>query len=183
MCQSNSDESVAFCSHSSPQTSVLDGTVETRSSEVITPVLSLLICRAWILHCGHGWVGHSMTALQTQVQQTKSDGVTILLYCHHCLSSMSAKTYLLTYLDLDPTVHLGTSGDEKSPFLTVTGDPAGSMPADTHLFQVLFKVIRHGFFCIPIFLLPSSGTQCCMGGSAMNYFVSGDIRSHIIVPS
>ena len=29
---------------------------------------------------------------------------------------------------------LGASGDEKPPSITVTGDPAGSMPADTHLF-------------------------------------------------
>ena len=39
-----------------------------------------------------------------------------------------------TYLDLGPSVPLGASGDEKSPSITVTGDPAGSMPADTHLF-------------------------------------------------
>ena len=40
----------------------------------------------------------------------------------------------LTYLDLGPPVPLGASGDEKPPSITVTGDPAGSMPADTHLF-------------------------------------------------
>ena len=39
-----------------------------------------------------------------------------------------------TYLDLGPPVPLGASGDEKPPPITVTGDPAGSMPADTHLF-------------------------------------------------
>ena len=40
----------------------------------------------------------------------------------------------MTYLDLGPPVPLGASGDEKPPSITVTGDPAGSMPADTHLF-------------------------------------------------
>ena len=32
----------------------------------------------------------------------------------------------------------GTSGDEKPLHITVTGDPAGSMPANTHLFPVFF---------------------------------------------
>ena len=45
----------------------------------------------------------------------------------------------LLFLDLVPPVPLGASGDEKSPSFTVTGDPAGSMPADTHLFQVFLK--------------------------------------------
>ena len=44
----------------------------------------------------------------------------------------------ITYLELGQPVPLGTSGDEKSPSLTVTGDPAGSMPANTHLFQIFF---------------------------------------------
>ena len=38
-----------------------------------------------------------------------------------------------------PSVLLGASGDEKPPSITVTGDPASSMPADTHLFQVCFE--------------------------------------------
>ena len=42
----------------------------------------------------------------------------------------------VTYLDLGSPVPLGASGDEKSPSITVSGDPAGSMPADSHLFQV-----------------------------------------------
>ena len=46
---------------------------------------------------------------------------------------------IFLYLDLGPPVPLGASGDEKSPSLTVTGDPADSMPADTHLFQVFFE--------------------------------------------
>ena len=41
---------------------------------------------------------------------------------------------LRAYLDLGPPVPLGASGDEKSPSLTVTGDPVGSMPAVTHVF-------------------------------------------------
>ena len=45
----------------------------------------------------------------------------------------------LTYLDLGPPVPLGASGDEKPPCITVTGDPAGSMPADTHLLLVFFE--------------------------------------------
>ena len=45
----------------------------------------------------------------------------------------------LTYLDLVPPVPLGASGNEKSPSITVAGDPAGSMPTDTHLFQVFFE--------------------------------------------
>ena len=40
----------------------------------------------------------------------------------------------LTYLDLGYPVPLGASGDEKPPSITVTGDPAGSMPSDTHLY-------------------------------------------------
>ena len=53
-------------------------------------------------------------------------------------------------------VPLGASGDEKSPFLAITGDPAGSMSADTHLFQVFFEST------LPCLLRPftlSSGTQ------------------------
>ena len=45
--------------------------------------------------------------------------------------------YKVSYLlSLGPPVPLGASGDEKSPSLTVTGDPAGSMAADNHLFRV-----------------------------------------------
>ena len=43
------------------------------------------------------------------------------------------------YLDLGPPVPLGELVDEKPPSITVTGDPAGSMPAVTHLFQVFFE--------------------------------------------
>ena len=48
--------------------------------------------------------------------------------------------FILTIISLRAQpVLLGASGDEKSPSLVVTGDPAGSKPADTHLFQVFFE--------------------------------------------
>ena len=43
-------------------------------------------------------------------------------------------TILLIDLDLGPPVPLGASGDERPQSITVTGDPSGFMPADTHLF-------------------------------------------------
>ena len=51
-------------------------------------------------------------------------------------SLCSAFSSLQSYFDLGPPVPLGASGDEKPPSITVTGDPVGSMPANTHLFQV-----------------------------------------------
>ena len=60
--------------------------------------------------------------------------VRILYYVYICLSF-----HILIYIDLGPPVPLGASGDEKSPSVSVTGDPAGSMPADTHLFQVFVE--------------------------------------------
>ena len=64
-------------------------------------------------------------------------------------------------MDLVPPVPLGASGDEKSLPVSFTGDPAGSMPADIHLFQVFLECASP---CVlqppsPLFLLPSSGTQ------------------------
>ena len=60
--------------------------------------------------------------------------VRMLYYVYICLSF-----HILIYIDLGPlSVPLGASDDEQSPSLTVGGDPAGSMPADTHLFQVFF---------------------------------------------
>ena len=70
-----------------------------------------------------------------------------------------ALSYILTYLVLGPPVPLEASGDEKYPFLTVTGDPAGSMPADTHLTQVFFTGASPCLLWPPLFLLPSSDTQ------------------------
>ena len=51
-------------------------------------------------------------------------------------SSRENKVLYSTHLDLAtcPRVPLRASGDEKSRSLTVTGDPAGCMPADNHLF-------------------------------------------------
>ena len=64
------------------------------------------------------------------------------------------KTYL------GPPVPLGASGDEKPPSITVTGDPAGSMPPATPISsRSSLKVLRHVFFGLPLFLLPSTGTQ------------------------
>ena len=64
-----------------------------------------------------------------------------------------------TFLDLGPPVPLGASGDEKPPSITVTGDPVGSMPADTHLFQVFFEGASPCLLRPPPVLLTSSGTQ------------------------
>ena len=68
--------------------------------------------------------------------------------------SCSLFTYLASYLGLP--VPLGESAVEKSPSVSVTGDPAGSMPADTHLFQVFTMSSSP-----PPFLLPSSGILLC----------------------
>ena len=54
---------------------------------------------------------------------------------------------------------LGASGDEKAPSVSVTGDPAGSIPADTQLFQVFYEGASSYLLQPPLFLLPSSGTQ------------------------
>ena len=63
------------------------------------------------------------------------------------------------YLDLGPPVPFGALGNEKSPSVSVTGDPAGPMPADTYLFQVFFEGASPCLLQPPIFLLSSSGTQ------------------------
>ena len=71
---------------------------------------------------------------------------------------------ICTYLDLGPLVPLGASGDEKSPSIMVTGDPAGSMPANSHLFQVFFEGAPPCFLRPPplssaVFWHP---VHCCM---------------------
>ena len=67
----------------------------------------------------------------------------------------------ITYLelDLDLLVSLEASGDEKSPSVTVTGNPACSMPADTHLFQVFFQCTSPFLLLPPPLTSASSGTQ------------------------
>ena len=70
--------------------------------------------------------------------------------------------FILTIISLlAQPVLLGASGDEKSPSLVVTGDPAGSKPADTHLFQVFFESTLPCLFRPPppLILLSSSATQ------------------------
>ena len=54
----------------------------------------------------------------------------------HDLEKQEAKLvrkFTLFTLNLGPPVPLGASGDGKSPSISVTGDPAGSMPADTSI--------------------------------------------------
>ena len=79
----------------------------------------------------------------------------------------------MTYLDLGPPVPLGASVDEKSPSLTVTGDPANSMPANTHLFQVFFEGASPCLLRPTRFLLPSSGTQYIAVWAGENSAVGG----------
>ena len=72
----------------------------------------------------------------------------------------------VTFLDLVPPVPLGASGDEKSPSVSVTGDPAGSMSADTHLFQIFFEcrpLLRLIFFSLPSFF------RCLLAPNALLY--------------
>ena len=60
---------------------------------------------------------------------------------------------------------LGASGDKKSPSVSITGDHAGYMPADTHLFQVFIECTSPCLLWPRLFLLPSS-PKCCMGASS-----------------
>ena len=87
------------------------------------------------------YLGHLRTPCHWANDNWLSDGhVNTLLIC---LPSAAAKLMADTWppqiarvntaLDLGQPVPLGASGDEKSP-VSVTGDSAGSMPADTHLF-------------------------------------------------
>ena len=88
-------------------------------------------------------------------------GLLVIIFDSH---QSNPRAIYKTYLDLIPPVPPGASGDEMSPSLTVTGDPAGSTPADTHLFQVFLEStsIRHVYFDLRLFLLPSSVTgRCC----------------------
>ena len=54
---------------------------------------------------------------------------------------------MLVIVVLDPPVPLAAS-------VSVTGDPAGSMPADIHLCQVFvaLNVVRYAFFSLSVFL-------------------------------
>ena len=87
-----------------------------------------------------------------------------------------------TYLDLGPNVPLRASGDEKSLSFTVTGDPAGSMPADTDTFQVFFEsaspcLLRHPNLSSTVFWRP---VHCFMCGSFS--LLADDVASHCLAP-
>ena len=103
-----------------------------------------------LIGCGNpieGWAGGSLTRCRLSYAMTETSRRTVQLVHTRksivffavsivkCITEFGRRSY--SYLV--PPVPLGASGDEKSPSLTVTGDPAGSMPADTHLFQVFFE--------------------------------------------
>ena len=104
--------------------------------------------------------------------------------CHKCRSVSYNWLYIilyvkLTYLDLDPPVPLGTSGDETSPSLTIT---AGCIPADTHLFHVFFECtlpchLRSPPLSSAVFWHP---VHCCMDGSLS--LLSENVASHFPSP-
>ena len=87
-----------------------------------------------------------------------------VLHVSYCVSSNDRYSWpCVTYLGLP--VPLGASGDEKSPSITVTGDPAGPMPADTHLLEVFFEGATPCLLSLPhlssaVFWHP---VYCCMG--------------------
>ena len=75
----------------------------------------------------------------------------------------------------------GASRDEKSPPLTVTGEPAGSMPANTHLFKVFFEGASPCFLRPPplsfaVFYHP---VHCCMCESVT--LLLEDVTSHFLL--
>ena len=87
-----------------------------------------------------------------------------------------------TYLDLVPPVPLIASGDKMFPFDSATGDPAGSMPADSHLFQIFFEcrgstppcLFRPSTLSSAVFW---SLMHCCSGVSFYN-MQAEDVASH-----
>ena len=87
-----------------------------------------------------------------------------------------------TYLDLGPPVPLGASGDQEPPSITVTGDPAGSMPADSHLFEVFFEgatpcLLRPRPLSTAVF---GHSVHCCVCGSFLRQ--PEDVASHFQSP-
>ena len=85
-------------------------------------------------------------------------------------------------LDFGQPVPLGASGDEKPPSITVTADPAGSMPANTHLSQVFFEsgspcLLRPPPLSSVVFWYP---VHCCMCGSFS--LQSEDVANHFPSP-
>ena len=49
------------------------------------------------------------------------------------------KTYIIIYILTEVRLFLSEHRAMRSIHITLTGDPAGPMPADTHLFQVFFE--------------------------------------------
>ena len=80
------------------------------------------------------------------------------------------------------SVPLGASGDEKSPSITVAGDPVGTMPADTRLFEVLFEGATPCLLWPPPLSTAVFGhpVHCCMCGSFLRQ--SEDVASHFQSP-
>ena len=78
-----------------------------------------------------------------------------------CCPSSTRTWWVLppTYSYFVPPVTRRALGDDKSPSVSVAGEPAGSMPADTHLFQVFLECTPPCLLRLPPSFLPSSGTQ------------------------
>ena len=79
----------------------------------------------------------------------------------------------MTYFDLVPSVPIEPSGDEKSPSsrsLAIRQAPCQLTPISS---RSSLKVLRHVFFGLPLFLLPSSGTQYIAVWAGENSAVGG----------
>ena len=74
-------------------------------------------------------------------------------------STRTWRVLLLAYSYLVLTVTRRAMGDDKSPSVSVAGETAGSMPADTHLFQVFLECTPPCLLRLPPSFLPSSGTR------------------------
>ena len=100
-----------------------------------------------------------------------------------CIASVGLNSSCVNCLILEcPPVPLGASGDEKPPSITVGGDPVGTMPADTRLFQVFFEgatpcLLRPPPLSTAVFGHP---VHCCMCGSFL--LQSEDVASHFQSP-
>ena len=135
--------------------------------------------RLWDIE--HGVCIHTLTRHQEPVYSVafSPDGAFLASGSFDkCVHIWNVQVSHLTYLDLVAPVRLGASGDEKSPNVPVTGDPAGSMPAHTHHFHIFLKCTS------PCLLRPphlSSAVfwhlvHCNVGGSF--YLHSEDVASH-----
>ena len=86
----------------------------------------------------------------------------------------SVTSYLLIPRSAGP---LRASGDENSPSVSVAGDPAGSIPAASNLFQVFCESSSPCLLRPDLFLPPSSGTKyiAVLWGFSLQ---SEDVTSH-----